>query len=291
MKLFRYIGMNLRQTMGSSTFWYCVLAVFALCFTAAVTTDPKTDDELMVLQVLFRQELLEQNVDLNAYSVFCSSGGTWIAMFVPILSAFPFVPTFINNRITQNVRFTVSRIGKRCYQLGNIFSTFLTGGMTVMSGYALFGIALWILFPSLSDYSAQSATSYLEIQAWGKPEWYMSALTAQHFLLPIIVQLLQMFLYAGCSALLALAFATFVKNSYVVLCMPFFLTYGWAQINTRLSIWAYADFANLTQPFALLSLMEYGEDLPVLLCIQLGFALLLCGIFYLIMNRSVDCGE
>lgn len=301
MRLIRYIGVNLRRTLGSSAFWYCVLASFALCFTAVIAKDDKTNDDLMVLQVLFRPEIIERSVELNALSVFRSAGGTWFSMFVPILAAFPFVPTIINNRITQSARFTISRIGKRRYQLGNIISTFLSGGAAVVLGYVLFGIAVWLLFPSIGDYSEQAAASYLEMQTWGRPAWYGDAMMQQRFVLPIVMHLGEMFLYSGCSSLLALVFAAFVKNPYVVLCMPFFLTYGWTQINTRLSTMAYADFENinqslgrfasLTSPRALLSLMGYGTDLSVVLGIHLGFALLLCAAFYIMMNRRVDCGE
>lgn len=301
MRLIRYIGVNLRRTMGSSTFWYCVLAAFALCFTAVVAQDLKNNDDLMVLQVLFRREMIEQHTDLNAWSVFCSAGGTWFAMFAPILSAFPFVPAIINNRITQSARFTISRIGKRRYQLGNICTTFLSGGMAVVLGYALFGIVVWLLFPSIGDYPEQAAASYLEMLTWGKPAWYANALSEQQYCLPILLQLGQMFLYSGCGSLLALVFAAFVKNPYIVLCMPFFLTYGWTQINARLSTMAYADFENmnqslgrfasLTNPRAFSMLLGYGTDLPLVLSIHLGFALLLCTVYYLITNRRVDCGE
>ncbi len=301
MKLIRYIGVNLRRTLGSSTFWYCVLASFALCFTAVVAKDPYNNDNLMVLQVLFQQEIIEQSVDLSAWRVFCTSGGTWFSMFIPILSAFPFVPTIINNRITQSARFTISRIGKRNYQLGNICTTFLSGGLAVVLGYALFGIAVWQLFPSIDDYSGQSVEIFIEMQISGKPAWYADAFLQRQFCLPVITQLCQVFLYSGCASLLALVFASFVKNSYIVLCMPFFLTYGWTQINTRLSMMAYANyeninqslgrFASLTNPTALCVFMSYTTDLPWVLGIHFGFALLLCVAYYLITNRRVDCGE
>lgn len=301
MKLFRYIVVNLRRTLGSSTFWYCVLASFALCFTAVVAKDPYNDDSLMVLQVLFRREIIEQSVDLNAWRVFCTSGGTWFSMFIPILSAFPFVPTIINNRITQSARFTISRIGKRNYQIGNICTTFLSGGLAIILGYALFGIAVWQLFPSIDDYSGQSVEIFIEMQISGKPAWYANAFTNQQYFLPIVAQICQVFLYSCCSSLLALVFASFVKNPYIVLCMPFFLLYGWTQINTRLSLMAFADyeninqnlsrFASLTNPSALCYLMSYSTDRSWMLGIHLGFALLLCIIYYLIANRRVDCGE
>lgn len=301
MRLIRYIGVNLRRTLGRNVFWYCVLAACALCFTAVVTKDPKSNEGLMVLQVLFRRELIEQQTDLNAWNVFCSAYGTWFVMFAPILSAFPFVPTIINNRITQSARFTISRIGKRRYLLGNICTTFLSGGMAVVLGYVLFGIAVWLLFPSVGDYSEQMAASVLESLTWGKPAWYANALFKQQYYLPILLQLGQMFLYGGCGSLLALVFAAFVKNPYIVLCMPFFLTYGWMQINTRLTMMAYADvehmnpyltrLTSLTNPCALAMLLGYDTDLPRVLCIHLGFALLLCAAYYLISNRRVDCGE
>ncbi len=301
MKLFRYIGVNLRRTLGSSTFWYCVLASFALCFTAVVIRDPYNNDELMVLQVMFRREMISTDFNLNSWSVFCSSGGTWFSMFIPILSAFPFVPTIINNRITQSARFTISRIGKRNYQFGNICTTFLSGGLAVVLGYALFGVAVWRLFPSVDAYSKQEVEFFMESLTGEKPAWYANAFANRQYFLPIIAQLGQMFLYSCCSSLLALVFSAFVKNPYVVLCMPFFLTYGWTQINTRLSLMAYADFENinqslgrltsLTNPSALCHLMNYKIDLPWVLLIHLGFALLLCLVYYLVANRRVDCGE
>ena len=301
MQLIHYIGVNLRRTIGSSTFWFCVLAAFSLCFTAVIAKDPQTNDDLMILQVLFRPEMIKQQAEMNAWNIFCSVGGTWFAMFAPILSAFPFVPAILNNRITQSARFIISRIGKRCYQMGNICGTFLSGGIAVTLGYALFGTVVWLLFPSMSEYSEQSVTIVVEMQTYGKPAWYAEAIMEQRFFLPIAVQLGQMFLYSGCTSLLSLVFASFVKNPYVVLCMPFFCTYGWAQINTRFSAIAYADldninmnlgrFASLTSPRALLSLIGFSCDIPLVLSIHLGFALLLCIVFYLIMTGRGDCGE
>lgn len=300
MKLIRYIGVNLRRTIGSTTFWYCVLAVFALCFTAVIGRDENGDD-LMVIQMLFRPEDVARNPDYCAWSVFASSGGVWLSMFAPILAAFPFIPTMINSRITQSARFTISRIGKRRYHIGNIISALFSGGLVLVCGYVLFGITVRLLFPTIGTYSEQSAASFLEMQTWSNPAWYGQALLRQQYVLPIFAKLTQMFLFGALNALPALVFAAFVQNPYIVLCMPFFCTYAWSQFNLRLSAMAYADyeninqslgrFASLTTPNAMRSLLGYGTDTFVVLAIHLGFGLLLSAAFYLIMNRRVDCGE
>ena len=282
-------------------FWLCALAVFLLCGTAVIGRDYVTEEELLVIQMLFRRDEVNRDIQYSAWNVLCSAGGMWLSMFAPILAVIPFVPEYLSERINQNSRFIISRLGGRRYTLGTLLSAMLSGGFVFVCGYAAFFIFAYCFFPSIQEYSSESIALYVEIQNSSSASWYKQMLLHQQLFLPVIIQFLQMFLFGACSTLPAVVLAAFLRNTYVVICLPFFLVYAWTQANARLWALAYADFENinqtlarfakLTDPSAIRFLIINGNVGTWQLAVHLGVCAICCVMFCFIRNRSVDCGE
>ncbi|MBQ8922130.1 MAG: hypothetical protein IJ060_08230 [Oscillospiraceae bacterium] len=297
MKLLRSIGVNLRRAVCSAGFLCCVLAVFVMCFANVIGTDPTTLDRLTIPAALMRPELIRQDVHYCAFQVFTAGSPVWVTMFTPVLAAFAYVPLLCDERRSQLGRLLIARQGKLRYALSHVCGAALTGGLTMLCGFALFGIAAAVLFPSLQSYDSASVSAFLEEQGWRYPQGIAAGIRAGHFAPAILLKCAEMFLYGVISALPALLCAAFTLNKYTVLCLPFFAAYSWTQLNARLTAKIafsggeypkFGQFLSRSTPNALLTALE--RDTAQILLLHGGFALLLILIFTVLMQRRRDCG-
>lgn len=297
----RYLGVSLRRTLGSAAFWYCVLAAAVLYFTAIIGYDFETGDDLMIAQLLFRSGDVRNNAAYSAFGVFVSGRNTGLALFVPVIAAFPYVTLLCNERASQSARLAIIRAGKPQYTLGSVFGAAVSGGLTMLFGYALFGIAVWLLFPHLSDYPLEHAAGFIGTLIWSQPQWFAEAAANGNLLLPALSRLTEVFLWGALYSLPALALSAFVRNPYVVICVPFFLTYVHHRVTLSLTALVYSDFEHineplaralaLTSPAAIERLFSYGKDAPLVLTVHLAFGCVLGSVCCIIMNGRTDCGE
>lgn len=297
----RYFGVSLRRTLGSSAFRYCVLAAAALYFTAIIGYDFETGDDLMIAQLLFRSEDVRNNAAYSAFGVFVSGNNTSMGLFVPIIAAFPYVTLLCNERASQSARLTIIRAGKPQYTLGSVFGAVISGGLIMLFGYALFGIAVLLLFPHLSDYPPEQAAGFIGTLIWSQPHWFAEAAANGNLLLPALSRLAETFMWGALYSLPALTLSAFVRNTYVVICVPFFLTYAHNRLSESLTALVYSDFGHineplaralaLTHPDAVERLFRYGKDAPLVLAVHLAFGCVLGAVFCIIMNGRTDCGE
>lgn len=153
--MLRLIGVNFKKTFTDKSFYACILMTFALCFTAIISYNPTTGDPENILTVMKnydKQKLLFDN-NFNVFSVFSTGGGSWFAIFIPMIAAFSFVGAFSDERESKFIRYTISRTKKIKYNTGNFISAFFSGEIAVTIGYILFGIVISISFHPLSEYS------------------------------------------------------------------------------------------------------------------------------------------
>ncbi len=297
MKLLRSIGVDLRRAVFSVGFLCCVLGVFLMCFANTVGFDPQTMDPLTIHAALMRPDLVKQDVHYCAFYVFTAGSPLWVTMFMPVLAAFAYVPLLCDERRTQLSRLLIARQGKLRYTAAHIFGAMLTGGLTMLCGFALFGIADVILFPSLQSYDSAAISSFLEEQSAGYPEIIAEKICAGAFTPAILLKCSEMFLFGAVSALPALACAAITQNKYTVLCLPFFAAYSWNQLITRLSARAFMQpetnmnwlrFLAVCPTNSVLSVFEHST--AEILALHGGIALLMMFLFIGIMQRRRDCG-
>lgn len=259
-----------------------------LCFTANVYTDPTNDKTYSVFEALFRldKQAFADDYAFASVSVFQKALSGYITMFIPIIVAFPFMISFCAERNNGLMRFTITRTGKYRYCLSKFSASFLSGGLAVLLGVAVFGIITFITFPGISSYDI--------------PPEELELLFPESVPAAVIKTLISAFLYGAVSTLPAFFLGSFCKNPYIITCLPFMLIYVW---NTALSKaiakgfdngdWEIYDKLNPFMPDSIANIMYYTEFnsavKKTLIFNAVYVAVLLIG-FILIMNKRTDKG-
>jgi hypothetical protein len=220
MKFIHALKQDLNKAVINSGFAAAALMTCGLCFTASAYHDISNDKDYSVFEAFFTfdRNFIETHYNFASILLFKSGLSGYISMFIPIIVAFPFMVSFCAERNNGLMRFTITRSGKRKYYLSKFFTAFLSGGLAVMLGMVLFGVIVWIAFPSLESYDLPA-----EQLEWMIPDGIVAEAAKN---------LLAAFIYGAFSTLPAFFLSSFCKNPYIVTCLPFMLIYVW---NTALN--------------------------------------------------------
>ena len=215
MKFFHTLRQDLNKTIINLGFAGAALMTCILCFTASAYRDNSNDKSYSIFEAFFSfdRKFIETHDEFASIRLFANGLSGYIAMFIPIIVAFPFMVSFCAERNNGLMRFTISRSGKLRYYLSKFSASFLSGGLAVMIGLALFGVVVWIAFPSLDSYNLDP-----EQLEWIIPNGAFAA---------IAKNLLAAFIYGAFSTLPAFFLSSFCKNPYIITCLPFMLIYVW----------------------------------------------------------------
>lgn len=206
---------DLNKTALNLGFLGAIIMTCVLCFTASVYTDPATDKTYSVLEAALSidRELMQTDYSFSSVTIFSKALSGYITMFLPIIVAFPFMIAFCAERNSGLMRFTITRTGQLQYCLSKFAAAFLSGGLATFLGVALYGILVWMLFPTFSSYHVPE-----EQLMWVLPSG--EALT-------VIKTLMAAFLYGAITTVPAFFISSFCKNPYLITCIPFLLVYIW----------------------------------------------------------------
>lgn len=298
MKTLRLIKVNLIKVLTSTGFYACVLLMLVLCFTARAYDDIAENKSYSVIGVLleFSREEMLANSSFSAYQILSCISSGWLSMFIPIVAAFPLMPLICDERESKSMRYSAFRSTKFSFSTGNFLTAMISGGLAVLCGFVLFAVMVYMLFPNINEYPPELIES---------AEWWISGTYPlfEKYGYPYMIALdfLEMFLYGALSATPALIMTAFMKNKYLVLCIPFFLKYSVMQLHTRLLIYAYQDIENINENYLeILSVIEpdaigniffYGETMWRNWLFNAVLLFLAFVLYTVMMNRRVDFGE
>lgn len=156
-------------------------------------------------------------------------------------------------RGTRKQRFTISGLPflKIKFKFSRYISGVVSGGISAAPGYAVFGGAVYLLFPDISEYSGLFAE-----QASGAAD--------------SLKPLLGVFLYGTFWSMPAMFGLSVMQDKYIVMCIPFSIKYTAAQSVSMLSQSIYknpehidrtsASLLYIISPEALLIMPEYAAD-------------------------------
>ncbi|MDR2589476.1 MAG: hypothetical protein LBC71_00570 [Oscillospiraceae bacterium] len=288
MKTIRVIQSNLKRVITNPAFYACVLLTVILCFSATIYTDyTQKDYSIYSVFMEFSREDMLWYTDLSSYSALVHGSGSWLSLFIPILAAFTFIPLLCNERSSGAMRYLSFRVSKLSFGSGNYISALLVGGLAILCGFIVFAIAVYIMFPNISEYSEFDQEIYFQWLSY-------SYRFFDNFGFPylVLLKLLEMFIYGMLSVIPALLLTSVLRNKYLIICIPFFFVYTISQIVIRFSYDALPPLLialfNPSTPSRIFSSGSYTIWILVFYT-----ALIICSyLFYIIMlNRRVDYGE
>ena len=291
MKLLHTLKQDLNKTIINIGFAGAVLMTCILCFTASAYRDNTNDKSYSVFEAFFSfdRDFIETHDEFASIKLFQSGLSGYITMFIPIIVAFPFMVSFCAERNNGLMRFTISRSSKLRYYLSKFTASFLSGGLAVMLGLALFGVVVWIAFPSLDIYNIDP-----EQLQWIIPNGAFAA---------IAKNLLAAFIYGAFSTLPAFFLSSFCKNPYIITCLPFMLIYVWNTAINKIMMKAFesGDFEiyDKLSPFMpdsprQIPYITFSEITPAqtkMLIFNGAYLLVLLAGFIVIMNLRTDKGN
>ena len=272
-----------RKLLTSPGFYLCILGTAVLLFSAQVYTDPVTENRYSVIQAAmeFDGGYCLQHYDLCDFMIMKNAKYGWFTLFVPIITAFCFVPTMCTEQDSNAIRYQLFRSSRLKFELSRCLSGIISGGTAVAVGYAVFCGTVSLLFPASSEYGGFEG----------------QILADMIFSFPC--ELLGIWLYGVFWSMPAMLLTSMMRNKYLIICIPFFVKYGMTQGYQRMTQSALGDFENIdhdllkflniTSPEALMGLDGNGDFGWILLC----FGTLLSGflILYLIIQKNRrDCG-
>ena len=223
MNSFKTLRGDLNKTMVNFGFVGAVMLTFVLCFTAPAYTDTSTSKTYSILEALFSMDwkFVKSHSDFAANNLARMGMNGYLTLFLPIIVAFPFMVSFCTERNNGNIRFVIARTGKLRYYFSKFVSCFLSGGLAVLIGLAMFMAAMHILFPSMSSYNIDA-------------EFYGGMAQQSEFVLNFRY-LFSNFLNGAIATMPAFFLSSFCKNPYIITCIPFMFTYVWETVISKLT--------------------------------------------------------
>ncbi|MCD7716093.1 MAG: hypothetical protein LUI39_06550 [Lachnospiraceae bacterium] len=229
--VFRNIKINFHKILTGYGFYICVMFTTFLCFFTNIYEDYGNGNSYSVISSImnFKRDFMLNDTAFCSFEIMQKGAGSWLSLFIPIISAFAFVPLVCDEYETKSVRFEIFRSSKREYFMAKFLSAGFCGGLAVMMGFALFVLIEFTLFPNIIEYETALRSMYEEELGYRFPDFARSGyafLTAK--------KMGEMFLYGTFCAVPGIILTSIMHNKYLVMCIPFFLKYGLNQTCVRI---------------------------------------------------------
>ncbi len=144
-----------------------------------------------------------------------------------VVSSFGYVASYSEDVENHFLKYSLLRIGIKRYIISKIIICFFTSFLIITLGTALFLFSQSYSLPLVADHSITVA-NFAPVSCFGN-------LISSHAFLFILLQLFLFGLLCGGMSVLALAFSTFVKNSYGVFVIPFLLHYTFFYLFSQIA--------------------------------------------------------
>lgn len=296
--IIRNIKTNIYKIITGYGFYVCILFTTVLCFSAYIYEDSMNSDKYSAFMSLksFDRDFMLGDTRFCSFEVMRKGAGSWLSLFIPLISAFAFIPLVCDEYEAKLVRLEIFRSSKICYNLSKFITACLCGGFAVMLGFGLFTLADYALFPNINEYNTELKKAYEEILVYSYP-----SITQNGYGFIILKKLGEMFLYGAICAAPAIMFTSLIRNKYLVLCIPFFIKYTIDQTCIKLQSQASSDYTNvdteilkissIADPDALSYLSDFGNDKKLVIIYNVVLLLTAAVIYLIIQSRRFDSGE
>jgi hypothetical protein len=235
-KLLRCIGGEFKKYCYLPYLCLAILAIVFLCLTAEGEIDSAGKSvTIFSLMLQSGKTTYAQDIFKSALFLWNAGIGDWLVVFIPFFISFGYITILSGERQNGQVRFHLIRSGRSCYYISKVIGGALYGGMVFVIGYALFGILMAVVFPSLSSFS-------VEDQAWCLEMYF-----GNNVALYIVKRLIGSFLYGMAVSTFGIGVAIIFRDKYMLLCLPFLLNYIYRQIFGKMMAERFANGADSTR--------------------------------------------
>lgn len=261
------VWQELYKIVTNYTFLISVAGLAVIILSGTIVTEVSTFKDYNVFQLAFMQEEKKKEmIEMYALTyerIFCMGTQGYLWMFSSVFVSAPFVVLMCSAKKNSNIRFELFRSGKTEYILGKLFSSIICGGLVMSLSYALFSVFIHFILPSGNTLGT----------------------------LDYVKRFTEMFFYGMTSTWITYMLSGFMRNKYLVLCIPFMINYF---LKTQLSRGKFignkiAFVVNPTSPSYLFS--AEGSMKNWILIFWAG-AFIAGTVFYrFALERRCDCGE
>lgn len=195
---------NVIKMISGASFFAAVIAALIIFATAVVYVEPLGGKEYSILRLLSMKntKAVLEDGSLNFTGIFLDGSIGYMEIFAPIVASIPYISIMSSERMNSNFRFEIFRVGRKTYSFGNLFAAVTVGGLIMCAAYMVYGMITYaVLLPGTGN-------TLMREDVW-----------------IIVKKLMGMFFYGSVSVIPTVFISAFVRNKYIVLCIPFMLNY------------------------------------------------------------------
>ncbi len=243
-----YLKSCFKRLFCSPAFYAAILGTAVIClFSSVFDIKAGTMKSIIYMYTNYTKDELLAYKDMCSYSVFKNGLGSWLSMFSPVFAVFACVGIKSDEKSIGADLFFIHRVGKTRYNIGSCLFYLLSGGLTVFLGYGLFTGAVYLAFPHISEYSAESAELIISFEQNSIMET-LYRLGGEG--ITVAAYLLEIFFYGMVCSAVPMAISVFTANKYLIICTPFFIKYAVDCLSGLFYSWAGSDPDNYKEVLA-----------------------------------------
>lgn len=215
---------EMKKNTGSLAFILSAIAVAVLFLASGIYTDPASGRTYSIFECIFAldYEFIKSSYELSSIMVFQRGVNEYLLMFMPVLTTVSYISVFGSEFESTFYRYEMFRTQKKCIAVSKFCGGVINGGMVALVGTILYGLIVLFLFPSFGSYQIDTGITEM--------------LFPDNVVIIIIKRLAGMFLYGMFSSILSVMFSALIRNAYVVLCLPFMITYLYSMTLNKIAL-------------------------------------------------------
>lgn len=202
----------------------CLGVVLVCCLSEGYTSASGKTYTIMELLLFLPKDAMLSDIYLNRYDIWIRGIGTWTQLLLPFLLSIGYLFTISHEKQAGFHRLLLIRESNFKYGVSKIIAAILSGGIILLAGYVLFGIFIYIKFPSIYEYSADKINFYMEMCHDFQEIFFCLRRCAG------------VFLYGMCINVFAYLVSVFFTDKYVLVCLPLMLKYIWGQAVMKIEV-------------------------------------------------------
>lgn len=195
----------------------CLGTAIVCCFSECYTSGSGRTYTIAELLMFLGKEAMFADTALNRYDIWVRGIGVWTQLLLPFLLSAGYIHAISNEKQSGMERLVLVRENNLKYCVSKVLSAILSGGAVMLAGYILFGIIIFLKFPSIYEYPAGMAEGYFQMN----PGFAEAGFCLQ--------RCMGAFLYGMCMNSFAYAVSAVFTDRYILICLPLMLKYMWGQ--------------------------------------------------------------